>query len=189
MTTYQIKPHRNNTVVYSFATALMLITAIILSPGALADDFVDLMWDDLQPPVKSLEEQLQSTDSLDTPPQFSPSGAVVPELNGKRIRIPGYVVPLDGDDDSLSELLFVPYFGACIHVPPPPPNQIIYINSDEDIDVSKLDLYEPVWATGVLVTESLQHELAEVGYQMEIESLTRYDARAAKQREKQALRK
>ena len=83
-------------------------------------------------------------------------------------------------------MLLVPYFGACIHVPPPPPNQIIYINSEEALNISKLDLYQPVWATGTIKTESVQHELAEVGYQMEIEKLTPYDWRAEEAARKQA---
>ena len=179
--------------IFSFA---VLMALVLISKPSTAADPVQLMWDDLQPASNNLLNQFQDIDPGDpllshqgnTPgqQQLSPAGAVVPELNGKRIRIPAFVVPLDGDNKSLSEMLLVPYFGACIHVPPPPPNQIIYINSEEALNISKLDLYQPVWATGTIKTESVQHELAEVGYQMEIEKLTPYDWRAEEAARKQA---
>jgi len=52
---------------------------------------------------------------------------VVPALNGARIEIPGFVVPLDVDTENVREFLLVPYFGACIHVPPPPSNQVLHV--------------------------------------------------------------
>ena len=177
-----------------FSLAILSALVVLTKPSTAADP-VDLMWDDLQPASNNLLNQFQDTDPGDplghqgnTPAQqqLSPAGAVVPELDGTRIRIPAFVVPLDGDNKSLSEMLLVPYFGACIHVPPPPPNQIIYINSDEAVNITKIDLYQPVWATGTIKTDSLQHELAQIGYQMEIEKLTPYDWRAAEEARKQA---
>ena len=54
------------------------------------------------------------------------STTVVPEMNGKAIRIPGFIVPLEfNDDKTVSQFFLVPFFGACIHVPPPPPNKVI----------------------------------------------------------------
>ena len=49
------------------------------------------------------------------------------ELQGKIIRLPGFVIPIEHDGDKISEFLLVPYHGACIHVPAPPSNQIIYV--------------------------------------------------------------
>ena len=56
---------------------------------------------------------------------------VVAELNGKRVRIGGYVVPLDFEATTIKEFLLVPFVGACIHVPPPPANQIVYVKADK----------------------------------------------------------
>ena len=53
--------------------------------------------------------------------------SIVEELNGQRVRIPGYLLPLEVSATKVTEFLLVPYIGACIHVPPPPPNQIIYV--------------------------------------------------------------
>ena len=63
---------------------------------------------------------------------------MVKELDGKRVRIGGYVVPLDFEATNVKEFLLVPFVGACIHVPPPPPNQIIYVKSAKGFDVAGL---------------------------------------------------
>jgi hypothetical protein len=53
--------------------------------------------------------------------------AIVEDLNGRIVRMPGYLLPLDVIGAKVTEFLLVPYIGACIHVPPPPPNQIVYV--------------------------------------------------------------
>ncbi len=162
---------------------ILSLALCVVSLPLKASEPREVSWEDLQPPLRTLDKLLREADPneplLDQPPpDFRPSGDVVPELNGQRVRLPAYVVPLDGDNESLSELLLVPYFGACIHVPPPPPNQIVYVKEDDAVDISDIDLYGPVWATGTMITESVQTELADVGYRMEIESLEIYDPRA-----------
>jgi hypothetical protein len=79
-----------------------------------------------------------------------------PALQGQRIKIPGFVVPLDwGHDARLGDFLLVPYFGACIHVPPPPANQIVYVRADdapvgEGREVRLMDI---VWVYGTINVE------------------------------------
>ena len=72
------------------------------------------------------------------------------ELMGKSVKIPGFAVPLEGDDgfEYVKEFLLVPTFGACIHVPPPPPNQVIHVILDKSVHFEKL-LYA-VWITGII---------------------------------------
>ena len=72
------------------------------------------------------------------------------QLMGKSIKIPGFAVPLEGDDgfEYVKEFLLVPTFGACIHVPPPPPNQVIHVILDKSVYFEKL-LYA-VWITGII---------------------------------------
>ena len=91
--------------------------------------------------------------------------AVVPELDGKRVRIGGYVVALDFDATKIKEFLLVPFVGACIHVPPPPPNQIIYVKADEGFEVT--GQFDPVYVTGTLKTARQFTGLAATGYTME----------------------
>ncbi|MEM6423345.1 MAG: DUF3299 domain-containing protein, partial [Pseudomonadota bacterium] len=67
---------------------------------------------------------------------------VVTEWNGRRIRLPGYMVPMAFDGTGVTELLLVPYVGACIHVPPPPPNQIVLVTADDPYPVT--GFFEPI---------------------------------------------
>jgi hypothetical protein len=72
---------------------------------------------------------------------------VVATLNGQHIRLPGYIVPLEvSEEGRTTEFLLVPYFGACIHVPPPPSNQIVHVRSE--IGVKLEELYQPYWIEG-----------------------------------------
>ncbi|MEZ5933650.1 MAG: DUF3299 domain-containing protein [Alphaproteobacteria bacterium] len=98
---------------------------------------------------------------------------VVTDYNDVQVKIAGYVLPLDFEDTTVKEFLLVPYVGACIHVPPPPPNQIIYVTSEDGIEVT--GMFEPVWATGTLKTASLSSELADVGYMMTLKETEPYD--------------
>ena len=72
------------------------------------------------------------------------------KLMGKPIKIPGFAVPLEGDDgfEYVKEFLLVPTFGACIHVPPPPPNQVILVILDKPVYFEKL-MYA-VWVSGIV---------------------------------------
>ena len=57
------------------------------------------------------------------------ASAVEPGLNGAQVRIPGYVLPLEFEGTRVREFLLVPYVGACIHVPAPPPNQMVFVRT------------------------------------------------------------
>jgi len=54
-----------------------------------------------------------------------------PDLDGKVVKMPGYLLPLDVTGGKVTEFLLVPWVGACIHTPPPPPNQIVYVQATE----------------------------------------------------------
>jgi hypothetical protein len=92
---------------------------------------------------------------------------VVESLDGKRVRIGGYVVPLDFDATSVKDFLLVPFVGACIHVPPPPPNQIIYVKIEKGFDVQ--GSFDPVYVTGTLKVLAAFTGLAETGYSLDAE--------------------
>ena len=79
-------------------------------------------------------------------------------FQGQFVRIPGYALPLEHKDMGVKEFLLVPYVGACIHVPPPPPNQTVYVSLKEAYTVK--DLYEPVWITGRLSIKTTNKSLS-----------------------------
>lgn len=99
----------------------------------------------------------------DKPPQL------VSELNGKSVRIGGYVVPLDFEATNVKEFLLVPFVGACIHVPPPPANQIVYVKVDKGFDIG--GTFDPVTVTGIIKTDVAFTGLADAGYTMEAVSV------------------
>lgn len=82
---------------------------------------------------------------------------VVPALNGQFVKIPGYALPLETTGAAIEEFLLVPYVGACIHVPPPPPNQMIFVKLKEPFLVT--DVFAPVWITGRLTAQSSTNSL------------------------------
>ena len=81
------------------------------------------------------------------------------------IRIAGYVVSLDANRKQISEFLLVPYFGACIHLPPPPANQIILVRFKKP--TSKLASMDTVWVQGMLREARVDTGLAVTGYTLE----------------------
>ena len=95
------------------------------------------------------------------------------ELDGTRVRLAGYMTPLSFDDAEVGEFLLVPYVGACVHVPPPPANQIVYVEVDGTVPI--LEMWEPFYAVGTLRTEPQSTELAEIGYTMNLEHIEIYE--------------
>lgn len=99
---------------------------------------------------------------------------VVKDLDGKKIRVPGYVVPFDFSADAKhKEFLLVPYFGACLHTPPPPPNQIILVKSETAATID--NLYDPVWLEGTLKTGEFMNDLGNSAYELNLSKLEPYE--------------
>ena len=101
------------------------------------------------------------------------SSRIVSKMNGSAIRIPGFIVPLDfSDKQTITQFFLVPWFGACIHLPPPPPNQIILTNYPKGLKLESL--YEPFWISGVLKTSLVENELASAAYVLEMNAYEPY---------------
>ena len=102
------------------------------------------------------------------------SAPIVPELNNQDVKIAGFIVPLDFDFDTetFQNFLLVPYFGACIHTPPPPSNQIVYVTAEKKLNQEWLDY--AVWAIGMLSTQSKSNEYGIAGYSMQNVILEEY---------------
>ncbi|MEE2730259.1 MAG: DUF3299 domain-containing protein [Pseudomonadota bacterium] len=100
---------------------------------------------------------------------------VKPELNNTAARIAGYVVPLATDGTRSSEFLLVPYFGACIHVPPPPANQTILVRVQGPEGAAIRKLYDVVWVSGVIKTQFFDGGIARAGYILEAGQVEPYE--------------
>jgi hypothetical protein len=146
----------------------------------------EITWPDLIPPdappqkvdAAPIHDLSQLADALSeagpAATQQSPAAPVVKALDGQQVKLPGYIVPLDVTDEGrVVEFLLVPYFGACIHVPPPPSNQIVHVTSELGVLLDAL--YQPFWVEGPLKVEHVSSELAEVGYQMEAGKIYAYE--------------
>lgn len=88
------------------------------------------------------------------------------KLDGKLVKIPGFVVPLDDFQEDGAEFLLVPYYGACVHTPPPPPNQIVMVAMEGRKSI-KLSLFDAVWMSGRLKIQSVESPYGTVGYTLE----------------------
>ena len=97
-------------------------------------------------------------------------------LDGKQVRIAGYVTPVGFDDTDVVEFLFVPFLGACSHVPPPHANQIIHVKNAKGIKTE--DLWRPMWLNGTLRAQPVATVLADVGYRMDSAVVEPYDGTA-----------
>ncbi len=89
------------------------------------------------------------------------------EIAGKMVKLPGFIAPLEYDGDLITEFLLVPYFGACIHTPPPPVNQTVLVKTAPGQGIKSEDSYEPIWIKGTLTAEGAVTSLAQSGYYME----------------------
>lgn len=95
------------------------------------------------------------------------------EFANTDIRLPGFIVPLEFDDDmNIREFFLVPYYGACIHVPPPPPNQIIFVRYPEGFQLDAL--YTPFWVSGTLKLERVENDTALAMYAMDAGEIVEY---------------
>lgn len=114
--------------------------------------------DEMNQALPKLMQQGIDIDAIIADRQYRNS-ALNTELDGKLVKIPGYLLPLNLSGSAVTEFLLVPYVGACIHVPPPPPNQIIYSVSAHPVPYRIDKPFIPVSVTGRIKTKSLSKEL------------------------------
>lgn len=102
------------------------------------------------------------------------STSIRPEYNNRKVRLPGFIVPITLDkDQQVTEFFLVPYYGACIHVPPPPPNQIIFSQLKTGIKID--NIYEPYWVEGILSTTLTENEMAVSAYAFTVDNMVLYE--------------
>lgn len=141
-----------------------------------AEEIFDLQWADLIPPGQSsLPPQLQGViphDQSALASQQPQSTGVRTDWNGQTVRLSGFVIPLDYEGTGVTAFMLVPYVGACIHVPPPPANQLVLVTTARPYESE--GLFEPVTVTGMFGTASTSTQLAEVGYALSADRIEPY---------------
>jgi hypothetical protein len=95
-------------------------------------------------------------------------------MEGRYVRLPGFVVPLETEGDKIKEFFLVPYYGACIHVPPPPANQMVYVVLQDGKEISG-SMFDAVWVTGHLSVKNTSNELGDAGYMMHASAIEPYE--------------
>jgi len=118
--------------------------------------------DDSDPRANELLMKLQ---------EVSNNAPTNPALNGVEVKIPGFIVPLEENKGEVTEFLLVPYFGACIHTPPPPANQILHVRPKQG---AKFRAMDTVWVSGKLQTVRNDSMMGVSGYQIAADSVTKY---------------
>lgn len=155
-------------------TVLSGLGALVLMPKrAWASEYVDLSWSDLVPegegfipPVlQGIFEHDQSTMMSEQPD----SSGIRTDWNGMNVRLPGYIVPIDYSGTGVTAFILVPFVGACVHVPPPPANQLVFVTTEKPYVSS--GMFEAVRVTGMFGSASTQTQIADIGYALSADQI------------------
>lgn len=152
--------------------------AAVLPSVSFAATAQEVTWDDLIPPGVPYGEIIgegELDEINDTwQPIFDENATKLNELlDGAYIKMPGYMIPMDFSAEGVKDFILVPYVGACIHVPPPPPNQLVFVNSAKPWPSDQL--WDPVWVTGRMRTQLQSTELGETGYSLAADEIEIYE--------------
>lgn len=152
-----------------------MATATFAPALAAKEEVIDLQWIDLLPEGSSpVPQGLSATIDHDAAPmsaQQPPSSGRRSEWNGKLVRLPGFIVPIDQTGEGVTSFILVPFVGACVHVPPPPANQLVFVTAGTPYASS--GLFEAVHVTGRFGTASTFTHIAQVGYALTADKIER----------------
>lgn len=157
---------------------LLAASGLVAPVRAAAETAREITWDDLIPPGVPYSEIVGQGDvdeANDTwNPMFDENGAKLNvDLDGKIIRMPGYIIPLESGSKGVTEFILVPYVGACIHVPPPPPNQLVFVTSS--VPWPSDQLWDAIWVTGTLSARMQSTTLGDIGYELAANAIEIYE--------------
>ncbi len=142
---------------FAFLLGIALVLSFVLiRPNKQLGTAVEIHW-------KHLGELNYMSDSLDVPKKLK-------DLNGFIVKIPGFMVPLEDSVNEVTEFLLVPTPQACIHVPPPPPNQMVYVKMTAKRPVS----FGPIWVYGKLNISTFETKYGNSSFQLEGQEIEDY---------------
>ena len=160
------------------------------TPSEAADTSVrEIDWDSLIPddfrPDKLMEEyqvdQLEDDDPravelMEKLQELWDQAPVRPDMDGAQVKLPGFVVPVEADSEETTGFLLVPYYGACVHVPPPPANQTVYVQAQQG-QGTRPKLFDIVSVTGTMRVQRVENEMAAAGYTLDAVRIEPYEER------------
>jgi hypothetical protein len=169
-----------------FVSLIGCLGLAALAPKAGATEYPEIRWEELVPAdwnpaegFSDLQHLMGLPDSddrvqalYDRLRKVWDEAPTVPALKGKAVKIPGFIVPLERQASGLREFLLVPYFGACIHSPPPPANQIILVRSKTPL--KGFESMSAVWVSGTLGLERQGSEMGVSGYSLQAAKVVKY---------------
>lgn len=166
-----MKLSRRHLIAAATAFAATPRTALAAGPRVVA-------WEDLIPPGVPYSEIIGQgeIDALRDRwlPEFDENATKLNDkLNGAYIKMPGYMLPIDMSTAGVTSFIMVPYVGACIHTPPPPANQLVFVESKKPWPSDSL--WDPVWVTGQMTHELQSTTIADIGYALSAEKIEVYE--------------
>ncbi len=149
----------------------------VLPKSAFANAAREITWDDLIPPGLPYSEIIGEGEMDEQNDNWRPifdsnATKLNPLLDDAYIRMPGYIIPIDISTDGVTSFVLVPYVGACLHTPPPPPNQLVFVTAKTPWPSD--DLWEAVWVTGQMQHQLQSTEVAETGYALTADKMETY---------------
>ena len=159
-------------------TLIKIATALIALPRVVSAAAPrEITWDDLIPPGVPYSEIIAEGELDEENDYWRPifdenSTKLNPALADAYIKMPGFIIPIDISSDGVTSFILVPYVGACIHVPPPPPNQLVFVSTKVPWPSERL--WEAVWVTGTMQNKVQYTEVADTGYELEADRIETY---------------
>jgi len=155
----------------------LALASAALPSAALAKTPTEITWDDLIPPGVPYSEivaagEMDETNDIWQPIFDENATKLNPVLDGAYIKMPGYIIPIDQSTDGVNSFVLVPYVGACLHTPPPPANQLVFVTTNKPWPSD--NLWDAVWVTGQMQHELQSTEVAETGYLLKAEEMETY---------------
>jgi len=163
-----------------------IATLFLAATVQAADPWPEIKWEALVPKgwdpsaeFKGLDlSKMQDSDpraieALERLKQAWDNAPAEPALNGKKGRIAGFALPLERKEGKVTEFLIVPYFGACIHTPPPPANQIIHAKSAKPLDGVRMMV--PIWTYGTFNVQRGETTWGVAGYRLTVDKVMPYE--------------
>lgn len=169
------------------ACALALVPTQVLRAQTAKDQYQKLSWPDLEPddwdplkalrdanidPRKILEGATDESVAMRKMREIWDAAPTRQDLIGKQVRLPGYALPLEVGKRGVREFLLVPYFGACVHSPPPPANQIVHVVLDKP--TKRIRLMDTLWVTGVMSATQTDSHMGMASYRLDAKAVAPY---------------